>query len=308
MKRQGENYPYGYVLKKVGICIAISSLILMICGWEDTKAIARAEDEDTAVRTISVLPRSQNKPEITAAVVTSTPDLEIEKLSIIERDMEKAYEEEGQRLHRNGVEEHSDKADSDQLQSERDLLDETDTVLAGERTGTEVREASPEDSEDGITDEVSEPEGIGTGEGEPGTDGTAENIGVPTESYNDIDLSESISDMGDGERTDDSTDSDSEYESGLIYLGDWCSTGYCPCSICCGQWATGYTASGTLATEGRTVACGSLPMGTEIYIEGYGYRVVEDLGVYGEWVDIFYSSHEAASAHGLQYVSVYLVN
>ena len=94
----------------------------------------------------------------------------------------------------------------------------------------------------------------------------------------------------------------------MTYLGVWQSTGYCPCELCCGVWATGCTASGTLATEGRTVACGSLPMGTVIYIEGFGYRTVEDLGVEGEWVDIFYSSHEAASAHGLQNVNVYLVN
>lgn len=94
----------------------------------------------------------------------------------------------------------------------------------------------------------------------------------------------------------------------MTYLGAWQSTGYCPCELCCGVWATGCTASGTLATEGRTVACGSLDFGTVIYIEGYGYRTVEDRGVEGEWVDIFYSSHEAASAHGLQNVNVYLVN
>lgn len=105
--------------------------------------------------------------------------------------------------------------------------------------------------------------------------------------------------------------SDTEYEESgksLTYLGTWASTGYCPCSICCGQWASGYTSSGTLATEGRTVACGNLPMGTTIYIGGWGYRVVEDLGVEGEWVDIFYADHASASAHGLQYVDVYLVN
>lgn len=111
------------------------------------------------------------------------------------------------------------------------------------------------------------------------------------------------------EYSDSGMDEQGQSDSGeMTYLGVWASTGYCPGSCCCGVWASGYTASGTLATEGRTVACGSLPMGTTIYIEGWGYRVVEDLGVEGEWVDIFYSSHEAASAHGLQYVNVYLVN
>ena len=144
------------------------------------------------------------------------------------------------------------------------------------------------------------------------------------------------SDMGDGEYTDDADEwyepdtagveaeegftdeysdsgvDESGYSDGagdnLIYLGLWQSTGYCPNSCCCGEWASGYTASGTLATEGVTCACGMFDFGTVLYIEGYGYRVVEDRGVEGEFVDIFYSTHEQASAHGLQYVNVYLVN
>lgn len=109
------------------------------------------------------------------------------------------------------------------------------------------------------------------------------------------------------------SDTDYESESGsdsgnLIYLGTWSVTAYCPNACCCGQWATGYTASGTYATEGRTVACGSLPIGTEIYIEGWGYRTVEDLGVDGEWIDLFFYDHASASAFGLQYLDIYLVN
>lgn len=94
--------------------------------------------------------------------------------------------------------------------------------------------------------------------------------------------------------------------SGLIYLGEWTSTAYCACELCCGQWASGYTASGTLATEGRTVACGAYPFGTQLMIDGHIYTV-EDRGVDGEWVDIFFYDHAAASAYGLRTVSVYLV-
>ena len=39
---------------------------------------------------------------------------------------------------------------------------------------------------------------------------------------------------------------------GLTYLGEFRITHYCACSICCGQYADGITAKGTVATEGRT--------------------------------------------------------
>ena len=90
----------------------------------------------------------------------------------------------------------------------------------------------------------------------------------------------------------------------LIYLGEWTTTAYCPCSECCGVWATGCTASGVLATPQHTVACGILPFGTQIMIDGVIYTV-EDLGVDGEWVDIFFSSHDEALAYGMQTKSIY---
>ena len=103
---------------------------------------------------------------------------------------------------------------------------------------------------------------------------------------------------------------ESEVDSGLTYLGTWTATAYCPGPCCCGEYASGYTASGTLATEGRTVACNSLPFGTQIYIEGYGYYIVEDTGwsPYDPWLDIFFESHDAALAFGLRDVEVYMVN
>ena len=95
-------------------------------------------------------------------------------------------------------------------------------------------------------------------------------------------------------------------EEGLTYLGVWTTTAYCPCEICCGVWATGCTASGVMATPSHTVACGSLPFGTQVMIDGVIYTV-EDTGVEGEWIDIFFDSHDEASAYGLQYKEVYLV-
>lgn len=46
-----------------------------------------------------------------------------------------------------------------------------------------------------------------------------------------------------------------------------------------GDKGYGITASGTVATEGRTVACPpSMSFGTKLYIDGFGYRVCEDRG------------------------------
>lgn len=95
-------------------------------------------------------------------------------------------------------------------------------------------------------------------------------------------------------------------ETGLTYLGTWTATAYCACPICCGSYASGYTASGTLATQGRTVACSDLEFGTQLLINDHVYTV-EDRGVEGAWVDIYFESHEEALNFGMQQVEVYLV-
>ena len=92
----------------------------------------------------------------------------------------------------------------------------------------------------------------------------------------------------------------------LTYLGVWTTTAYCACPICCGEWATGCTASGVLATSNHTVACGILPFGTQVLIDGQVYTV-EDTGVDGEWIDIFFDTHEEALNYGMQEKEVYLI-
>lgn len=91
------------------------------------------------------------------------------------------------------------------------------------------------------------------------------------------------------------------------YYGNCRITFYCPGSCCCGPWATGYTASGTLATAGRTVACGDLPFGTRIEIDGQEY-IVEDRGVGSQQIDIFVDSHQEAVERGLYYADVYVIS
>lgn len=98
------------------------------------------------------------------------------------------------------------------------------------------------------------------------------------------------------------------------------TTGYCPCSECCGwtrNWygrpvfasgpmkgrpkVVGQTASGTMARPGTIAADTSIfPFGTIIQIPGYGYGRVEDRGgdIKGYHIDLFYRTHDAALAHG----------
>ena len=98
-------------------------------------------------------------------------------------------------------------------------------------------------------------------------------------------------------------------EPELVSLGTFTVYAYCPCETCCGQWSGGPTASGVLPEEGRTVAADwdVLPAGTEIYIDGIGWRTVEDTGgaIRGDTIDIFFESHEEAAAFGVQKVELY---
>lgn len=88
-------------------------------------------------------------------------------------------------------------------------------------------------------------------------------------------------------------------------IGVYKITGYCSCSKCCGK-ATGRTASGTVATAGRTVAASAaLPYGTKLNINGHTYTV-EDRGgaIKGNKIDIYFSSHAQALAWGVKYLPV----
>lgn len=91
----------------------------------------------------------------------------------------------------------------------------------------------------------------------------------------------------------------------LRYLGVYYITGYDTCARCCGK-SDGITASGRIATVGRTVAMSGFAFGTRIYIEGIGYRVVEDRGVSAGKVDVLCGSHSECYAITGRY-KVYIV-
>jgi 3D (Asp-Asp-Asp) domain-containing protein len=98
------------------------------------------------------------------------------------------------------------------------------------------------------------------------------------------------------------------------------ATAYCPCGSCC-NWRrniffrpviasgpnegkpkkVGVTASGNYARHGTIAADTSVyPMGTIMYIDGYGYGRVEDRGsaIKGDRIDLYFRTHREAAAWG----------
>ena len=89
------------------------------------------------------------------------------------------------------------------------------------------------------------------------------------------------------------------------YLGKFKLTAYCACQICCGEFANGITASGTVPIQGQTVAMYGVPFGTKLIVDDVVYTV-EDRGTPYGHIDIYMVDHEAAAAFGTREADVYL--
>lgn len=95
-------------------------------------------------------------------------------------------------------------------------------------------------------------------------------------------------------------------------LGKVWVTAYCPCSLCCGSYANGITASGKTAKAKHTIAVDAynpiVPMGTKVVIEGTVYTVEDtgDLNHYGNDFDIFYAKHSDCGQWGRRHVEAYI--
>ena len=99
-------------------------------------------------------------------------------------------------------------------------------------------------------------------------------------------------------------------EEGPDYLGEFQVTGYCSCTICCGEKEERLTKSETVPRASHTIAADPsvIPLGTRIVIDDVIYTV-EDTGkaVKGMRLDIFFDSHEEAVRYGRQEKYAYLV-
>ena len=86
-------------------------------------------------------------------------------------------------------------------------------------------------------------------------------------------------------------------------LGTWRITAYAE---------TGYPcANGNYPTVGYTIACNSLDFGTNVYIEGVGFRTVEDRGpewLGSEWCDLYLGDYWECVQWGSQNRWVWKLN
>lgn len=96
-----------------------------------------------------------------------------------------------------------------------------------------------------------------------------------------------------------------------IDLGKFKITFYCACEQCSGGYGNN-TATGTKCTEGRTIAVDPsvIPLGSEVFIEGFGSFVAEDTGgaIKQNKIDIYLSDHDRCYSLGVANANVYLMN
>jgi 3D (Asp-Asp-Asp) domain-containing protein len=99
--------------------------------------------------------------------------------------------------------------------------------------------------------------------------------------------------------------------------GDWrrplamTATAYDPGPRSCGRYADGYTATGVKARKGVVAVDDRvIPMGTRLYIPGYGFAVAADRGsaIKGMRIDLCYNTYHEAIEFGRRKVKVYLLN
>ena len=106
-----------------------------------------------------------------------------------------------------------------------------------------------------------------------------------------------------------------------VRLGTFTLTAYCSCERCCGYWATirpldengkpiVYTASGTVAQAGRTIAVDTsvISYGSNVEINGHVYTA-EDTGsgINGNRIDVYFDDHDEALVFGVQTEEVFLL-
>jgi 3D (Asp-Asp-Asp) domain-containing protein len=89
------------------------------------------------------------------------------------------------------------------------------------------------------------------------------------------------------------------------------ATAYEPGPRSCGKWATGYTATGVKAEKGVVAVDDRIiPLGTRLYIPGYGFAVAADRGsaIKGMRIDLCFATYPEAIQFGRRRIKVYLLD
>jgi 3D (Asp-Asp-Asp) domain-containing protein len=88
------------------------------------------------------------------------------------------------------------------------------------------------------------------------------------------------------------------------------ATGYDPGPRSCGPRSTGYTATGMKAGYGVVaVDPKCIPLGTRLYVEGYGFAVAGDVGraIKGRRIDLGFDTYHTAKNFGRRHVNVHIL-
>lgn len=76
------------------------------------------------------------------------------------------------------------------------------------------------------------------------------------------------------------------------------------------RWSNGYTFTGVKVHIGSIAVDPSvIPLGTRLYVDGYGYGVADDTGsaIKGNHIDLYFPTNAECQAWGLRYVWVYIL-
>jgi 3D (Asp-Asp-Asp) domain-containing protein len=134
-----------------------------------------------------------------------------------------------------------------------------------------------------------------------------------TKSTGDTDSTDTAEDTADTDTAAEAADTTTHSEhnhSGMISLGSFRTTAYCPCNSCSEGYGR-HTSTGTIAQSNHTIAVDPrvIPYGSKVMINGTIYTA-EDRGggVKGKHIDIFYDTHAQTRQYGSQNVEVFLLS
>lgn len=87
-------------------------------------------------------------------------------------------------------------------------------------------------------------------------------------------------------------------------------TAYCPCARCCGKWSAAAHTGKRFVAEGVTCAGPRrLPLGTRVWFEGLGWRVITDRKARrcDGW-EIYFARHADAKRFGTKRINVSILS
>jgi resuscitation-promoting factor RpfB len=93
-----------------------------------------------------------------------------------------------------------------------------------------------------------------------------------------------------------------------FYVSSTAYTAYC--SGCSGITATGYNLKANPGAKVIAVDPNVIPLGSKVYVEGYGYAIASDTGgaIRGNKIDVFFSSKSQALSWGRRTVKIRIIN